>query len=233
MGKGESAAVVEHVCRARLPTPYGDFTAHVFRSRGDGHEHVVLVRGAIEGRKDLLVRVHSECITGEVFSSGRCDCGEQLDSSLALIAREGCGAVIYLRGHEGRGIGLANKLRAYALQDAGRDTIDANLELGLPADARDYAAAAGVLHYFSIPSVRLLTNNPAKVDALRAHGVGVTERQPVLIRPTPESLPYLRAKQQRMGHLLELDATSARWARAQRMRRVLLDAPTNLRKRLN
>lgn len=208
--------MVDLVCAARLPTPYGDFTLHLFRAADDPHEHLALARGAIEGRRDLLVRVHSECVTGEVFSSARCDCAEQLDAALALIAREGHGVIVYLRGHEGRGIGLANKLRAYALQDAGHDTVDANLELGLPADARDYAAAAGFLHHFAVGSVQLLTNNPAKVEALVRHGIAVTERRALLVRPTPLSLPYLRAKQARLGHALELDGAHAD-ARAERV----------------
>lgn len=205
-------ALVERVSTARLPTPYGDFTIHVYRSLVDGIEHVALVRGNLCAEREPVIRLQSECITGEVFSSARCDCGEQLDGALARIARDDCGVVVYLRGHEGRGIGLVNKVRAYALQDTGRDTFDANIDLGLPADARDYAAAAAVLRDLSVSRVRLLSNNPRKAAALDRLGIQVVERLPLIVRPTLESLPYLKAKQQRFGHQLGIDSNRARAA---------------------
>ena len=212
--------LVQRISTARLPTPYGDFTIHVYRSPVDGLEHVALVRGELGLERGPMVRVQSECVTGEVFSSARCDCGEQLDGALARIARDDCGAVIYLRGHEGRGIGLANKVRAYALQDAGRDTVDANIELGLPADAREYACAASILRDLGAAKVRLLSNNPRKAAALDRLGIEVLERLPLLVRPTAESLPYLKAKQHRFGHQLGIDT-----ARAARSARVAIAAP--------
>jgi len=203
-------ALVERLSSARLPTPYGDFTIHVYRSPIDGLEHVALVRGDLSAQREPMTRLHSECATGEIFSSARCDCGEQLDGALARIAREDCGVIVYLRGHEGRGIGLANKVRAYALQDDGRDTVDANLELGLPADARDYSAAAAILRDLEVSRVRLLSNNPRKAAALDRLGIQVIERLSLLVRPTAASLPYLMAKQRRFGHQLGIDTGRAR-----------------------
>ncbi|MCE7079668.1 3,4-dihydroxy-2-butanone-4-phosphate synthase [Streptomyces sp. ST2-7A] len=184
-----------------LPSEYGPFRAHGYRA-ADGVEHIALVAGDPEGAEDLPVRVHSECLTGDVLGSLRCDCGPQLRSSLARIAEEGRGVLVYLRGHEGRGIGLLPKLRAYELQEHGRDTLDANLELGLPADARDYAVAARVLEDLGARSIRLLTNNPEKVDALRRHGLTVTAREPVPVSVGEHNLRYLRTKRDRMGHEL-------------------------------
>ena len=188
---------------ARLPTPYGDFSAHVWDT-GDGRQHLALVRGSLGGEEPVLVRVHSECLTGDVFGSLRCDCGAQLARALELVAEAGRGVVLYLRGHEGRGIGLAPKLRAYALQEQGLDTVDANLEQGLPADAREYYPAAAMLLALGVGRVRLLTNNPAKLAALQAAGVEIVERVPLLDPPTPENVRYLRTKQERLGHLLGL-----------------------------
>ncbi|QMU76105.1 bifunctional 3,4-dihydroxy-2-butanone-4-phosphate synthase/GTP cyclohydrolase II [Streptacidiphilus sp. PB12-B1b] len=189
-----------------LPTAHGAFTALGYLSEPDGVEHIALVAGGLdaEGRlpdgEDVLVRVHSECLTGDVFGSLRCDCGPQLEASLQRIAEEGRGVVLYLRGHEGRGIGLLHKLRAYQLQEAGHDTVDANLELGLPADARDYAAAARMLDDLGVRSVRLLTNNPEKGLALEEHGLKVTGREPVQTPAGEHNLRYLRTKRDRMGH---------------------------------
>ena len=187
-----------------LPTEHGDFRALAFRDRRAGVDHIALVAANPDGSQpgdDALVRVHSECITGEAFGSLKCECGPQLDAALDLVHERG-GVVVYLRGHEGRGIGLANKLRAYQLQEQGLDTLDANLELGLPADARDYTAAAEILSELGINSVRLLTNNPDKVAQLEAHGISISERVPLLVGVTEQNLGYLAAKRDRMGHQL-------------------------------
>jgi GTP cyclohydrolase II len=192
------------VASAALPTQFGEFQAHVFRCLGEGgaeKEHVALVCGDIAGRENVPVRVHSECLTGEVFGSLKCDCKEQLDAALAEIARLGCGAVLYLR-QEGRGIGLANKIRAYALQSRGHDTVDANRMLGLPDDARRYDVAADMLEHFEVKSVRLMTNNPEKVSGLRALGIDVASRTPVIVAPNPFSAGYLETKRARMAHEL-------------------------------
>ncbi len=187
-----------------LPTVHGDFRALAFRDRRAGVDHIALVAAGPDGAQlgdGALVRVHSECITGEAFGSLKCECGPQLDAALDLIHERG-GVVVYLRGHEGRGIGLANKLRAYQLQEQGLDTLDANLELGLPADARDYTAAAEILSELGISSVRLLTNNPDKVAQLEAHGITISDRVPLLVGVTEQNLGYLSAKRDRMGHQL-------------------------------
>ena len=197
--------LVERVAVTTLPTRHGDLTAVADRDTRAGDEHVALVAGPLDALADpdrgpVLARVHSECLTGDAFGSLRCDCGPQLDESLRRVAEAGRGVVVYLRGHEGRGIGLAAKLAAYALQDAGRDTVDANLDQGLPADARDYTAAAHVLRDLGVPGVRLLTNNPAKVDGLVAGGADVVERLPLSVPVDPRTLGYLRTKRDRMGH---------------------------------
>lgn len=197
-----------------LPTRFGDFRAYGYRSTVDGVEHIALVAGdpAAAGGENVVVRVHSECLTGDVFGSQRCDCGPQLQASLERVREEGRGVVVYLRGHEGRGIGLLSKLRAYELQERGRDTLDANLELGLPADARDYAAAAQMLGDLGVRSVRLLTNNPEKTSALERHGLRVTAREPVPVQAGEYNYRYLRTKRDRMGHdlpWLEADRASA------------------------
>ncbi|KUM71636.1 bifunctional 3,4-dihydroxy-2-butanone-4-phosphate synthase/GTP cyclohydrolase II [Streptomyces curacoi] len=191
---------VRREAEVHLPTVHGTFTAYGYRSTVDGVEHVALVHGEIGDGENVLVRVHSECLTGDVFGSARCDCGPQLDASLARIQAEGRGVVVYLRGHEGRGIGLMSKLRAYELQERGRDTLDANLELGLPADARDYGAGARILADLGVTSVRLMTNNPDKSDALLDHGLKVTEREPMPVTAGEHNLRYLRTKRDRMGH---------------------------------
>jgi 3,4-dihydroxy 2-butanone 4-phosphate synthase/GTP cyclohydrolase II len=193
---------VERVTEARIPTAHGDFRAVGFRSLVDGIEHLALVRGAIGDGLDVLVRVHSECLTGDVFGSQRCDCGPQLDAALAAIAAEGRGIVLYVRGHEGRGIGLLHKLQAYQLQDSGQDTIEANLALGLPADARDYGTGAQILADLGVRSMRLLSNNPAKRAGLESYGLSITGRVPLPATVTPDNLRYLLTKRDRMGHEL-------------------------------
>jgi 3,4-dihydroxy 2-butanone 4-phosphate synthase/GTP cyclohydrolase II len=190
---------VDRLATTRLPTEFGVFTAHGFRDRIDGSEHVALIYGN-PGTEDVLTRIHSECLTGDVFGSRRCDCGPQLELSMTEITAAGAGIVVYLRGHEGRGIGLLHKLQAYALQDTGRDTIDANLDLGFAEDERDYAAGAQILRELGVTSVRLLTNNPDKTNALEAYGVKVSERLPLRIAPNEDSLRYLQTKAERMGH---------------------------------
>jgi GTP cyclohydrolase II len=196
--------LVEAAASARLPSAHGfaGFVAHAFVSLYDGAEHLALVKGAPE--PGALVRIHSECLTGDALGSLRCDCGEQLRAALASIAVASCGALIYLRGHEGRGIGLANKIRAYKLQSTGHDTVDANRLLGLPDDARDYAPAAAMLEHLGVSSVRLMTNNPAKVKAMRDLGVVIERRAPVVVAHNPFSAPYLEAKRLRMGHSLPI-----------------------------
>lgn len=191
---------------ARLPTRHGVFSARVYRSPDSAHDHLAMVLGDVDGQEDVLVRVHSECLTGDTFGSLRCDCRLQLEAALAAVGREGRGVVLYLRGHEGRGIGLAHKLRAYALQDTGLDTVDANLELGLAVDARDYAVGAMILRDLGITSMRLLTNNPAKYRGISEFGLRITGREPIRTPVTTENVNYLRAKQRRMGHDLELSA---------------------------
>jgi len=192
--------LVVRVAEARLPTRHGDFRAVGFRSTVDAAEHLALVRGDLGDGADVLVRVHSECLTGDVLGSLRCDCGPQLDAALHAVAAEGRGVVLYLRGHEGRGIGLLHKVAAYGLQDGGRDTVDANLDLGLPADARDFGIGAQVLADLGVRSVRLLTNNPAKVTGMSGYGLDVVERVPLPVHLTEQNTAYLLTKRDRMGH---------------------------------
>ncbi len=194
--------LVTRTSEVTLPTPHGDFQAIGYRDHVGGAEHLALVRGDIHDGSSVLVRIHSECLTGDVFRSRRCDCGDQLELALAAIAGAGCGVVVYLGGHEGRGIGLLGKLEAYALQDTGRDTVEANLDLGLPADARDYGSAAQILRDLDVSSVKLMTNNPAKVEALDDAGIKVTDRLPLLVPATESTDGYLRAKAEKLGHLL-------------------------------
>jgi len=194
---------VEKLAEARMPTEYGVFRALGYRALADGSDHVALVYGEIGDGEDVLVRVHSECLTGDVFGSLRCDCGPQLQAALRRVAEEGRGVVLYVRGHEGRGIGLMHKLQAYQLQDQGRDTVDANLDLGLPADARDYGTGAQVLADLGVRSMRLLTNNPAKRAGLEGYGLSIIGRESLPVRPHPENVRYLRTKRDRMGHLLD------------------------------
>jgi 3,4-dihydroxy 2-butanone 4-phosphate synthase/GTP cyclohydrolase II len=189
--------------QTRLPNAFGLWQAYGYRHEIDGTEHVALALGDVADGADVLTRLHSECLTGDVFGSLRCDCGTQLEAAMAAIAAEGRGIVLYLRGHEGRGVGLLSKLRAYELQDAGRDTVDANLELGLPADAREYSAGAQMLADLGVRSVRLLTNNPAKVSGLTGCGVDVTARVPLTAAVTPYNLRYLTTKRDRLGHQIQ------------------------------
>ena len=192
---------IEPMTSARLPTALGAFRLALYRSLPDGKEHMALTLDSVEGQADVLVRVHSECFTGDVLGSLRCDCGEQLHAALERIAAAGRGALIYLR-QEGRGIGLFDKLRAYNLQDQGYDTVDANLKLGHQADERDYSVAGLILRALGVRSVRLLTNNPHKIESLRGMHIPVTAREPLLGAVTPENAAYLRAKADRMQHML-------------------------------
>ncbi len=196
----EREGLVERVATARLPTPYGDWTVVGYRSAVDGTESLAMLFGDPEGQPDVLVRMHSECLTGDVFRSLRCDCGPQLDLAMARIAQEGQGVIVYLRGHEGRGIGLLHKLQAYELQDQGADTVEANLQLGLPADARDYGTGAMILADLGLSTLRLLTNNPAKRAALGGFGLSIVERVPVEVLPNLANERYLRSKGELMGH---------------------------------
>ncbi len=197
-------STIERVVDARLPTAHGEWRAVGYRSTLDGTELVALVMGDIGEGDNVLVRAHSECLTGDVFGSLRCDCGPQLEAAMSVIGEEGRGVVLYIRGHEGRGIGLLSKLFAYRLQDAGADTIDANLELGLPADARDYGTGAQVLVDLGVKSMRLLTNNPAKRAGLEGWGLTVVGRVPLPTHANPDNLRYLLTKRDRMGHDLQL-----------------------------
>ena len=194
--------LVDRVAETRLPTSHGDFTAYGYQISVDDSEHVALVYGDISGPEPVLTRVHSECLTGDVFNSDRCDCGPQLNEAMDTIVTEGRGVVVYLRGHEGRGIGLVAKLQAYQLQDGGRDTVDANLDLGLPADARHYGAATQILKDLGVSTVRLMTNNPDKVTNLQEYGITVAERVPLTPHPNDHNLAYLLTKRDRMGHVL-------------------------------
>jgi 3,4-dihydroxy 2-butanone 4-phosphate synthase/GTP cyclohydrolase II len=194
--------IVTRLSRARVPTLHGELTAVAYQAGRD--EHVAFVMGQVARRAGVLARVHSECLTGDVFGSLRCDCGNQLHGALERIAREGRGVIVYLRGHEGRGIGIAQKLAAYGLQDSGRDTVEANVELGLPVDARRYDVGAAILADLGVRSVRLLTNNPRKPAALEACGIRVVERVPLETAPNPHNRRYLEAKRDKLGHLLDL-----------------------------
>ena len=187
---------------ARIPTQFGEFTVYAFTDGASDREHLACVRGDITGDEPVLARVHSECLTGDVLGSQRCDCGTQLEMALDQIGAAGRGVLLYLRNHEGRGIGLGHKLKAYELQDAGQDTVEANLHQGLPIDARDYRIAAEMLNHLEVGSIRLLTNNPAKLDQLAQYGIAVTERVALETVPSPENLRYLKTKRDKLGHLL-------------------------------
>lgn len=195
--------LIKRVSEARIPTPWGDFTCYVYESLLDGQQHVAMAKGAVQGEQDVLVRVHSECLTGDVFRSRRCDCGLQVDAALEKMAEDGLGVLVYLRGHEGRGIGLGHKIRAYGLQDEGHDTVDANVKLGLPVDSREYGIGAQILNDLGITTMRLMTNNPAKYGGLEGFGLEITERVPLQTVTNSENIEYLRTKRERMGHLLE------------------------------
>jgi 3,4-dihydroxy 2-butanone 4-phosphate synthase / GTP cyclohydrolase II len=199
----QTEKLVRRITEARLPTQWGEFTCYAYESTLDATEHLAFVRGAIQGEDNVLVRMHSECLTGDVFGSLRCDCGTQLTTAMQRIAEEGLGVVVYLRGHEGRGVGLGHKLRAYNLQDSGHDTVDANLALGLPVDSREYGIGAQILVDLGVTTMRLMTNNPAKYGGLDGYGLEIVRRVPLLTEPNPENIAYLRTKRERMGHLLE------------------------------
>ncbi|WP_257202217.1 bifunctional 3,4-dihydroxy-2-butanone-4-phosphate synthase/GTP cyclohydrolase II [Corynebacterium cystitidis] len=192
--------LIERVTTVQLPTEFGSFTAHGYIHMIDTTEHIALVAGDVHGGSDVLVRVHSECLTGDVFASTRCDCGQQLHESLRRVQEVGVGVVVYVRGHEGRGVGLMNKLHAYKLQDEGLDTVDANLEQGLPADAREYSVAGQILADLGLESFQLMTNNPLKTEALAGYGPKVTGRVRVEVVPSHDNIRYLRTKRDRMGH---------------------------------
>ncbi|MEN9693630.1 MAG: hypothetical protein RLZZ330_1274, partial [Actinomycetota bacterium] len=196
---------VERIASAKMPTEYGDFQAIGFKSKVDGIEHVALVKGEIGDGEKVLVRVHSECLTGDAFGSRRCDCGPQLHAAMKQISREGRGVLLYMRGHEGRGIGLLNKLQAYELQEQGFDTVEANLKLGMPADSRDYGIGAQILVDLGIKTMKLLTNNPAKRAGLEGYGLSIVERVQIEISPNESNIDYLRTKRDKMGHEIKVE----------------------------
>jgi 3,4-dihydroxy 2-butanone 4-phosphate synthase/GTP cyclohydrolase II len=198
--------VVHRVADARLPTEFGDFRCLAYQAEGDDVTHLAIVRGDPAAETGpVLVRVHSECMTGDVFASRRCDCGPQLHAAMRLIAEAGSGVVVYLCGHEGRGIGIAHKLRAYELQDEGLDTVDANLELGLPVDDRDYGIGAAILVDLGVEEIQLLTNNPAKTESLTRHGIAIRGRTPLVTAVHADNAAYLRTKAERLGHRYQPD----------------------------
>ena len=199
----QTEKLVRRVAEARIPTEWGEFTCYAYESVLDGEHHIAFVKGAVQGQDNVLVRVHSECLTGDVFGSLRCDCGLQLQAAMKQVADEGMGVVVYLRGHEGRGIGIGHKLLAYQLQDEGHDTVDANIALGMPVDSREYGIGAQILVDLGITTMRLLTNNPSKKGGLAGFGLEITERVPLQTAPNAENIAYLRTKRERMGHLLE------------------------------
>ena len=197
--------LVERMGEASVPTEFGSFNCVAYRSTIDGVEHLAFVKGEVSSSTPVLVRVHSECLTGDVFGSRRCDCGPQLAAAMSIVDTEGSGVIVYLRGHEGRGIGIGHKIRAYSLQDQGMDTVDANVELGLPIDSREYGIGAQILVDLGVQQIRLMTNNPAKYGGLGGYGLTVVERVPLHTVPTAENESYLRTKAERMGHLMNLD----------------------------
>ena len=197
--------LVERMGEASVPTEFGPFNCVAYRSTIDGVEHLAFVKGDISQEESVLVRVHSECLTGDVFGSRRCDCGPQLAAAMAMVEKAGAGVIVYLRGHEGRGIGIGHKIRAYSLQDQGLDTVDANVELGLPVDSREYGIGAQILADLGVSKLRLMTNNPAKYGGLGGYGLSVVDRVPINTIPTPENEAYLRTKRERMGHLIDMN----------------------------
>jgi 3,4-dihydroxy 2-butanone 4-phosphate synthase / GTP cyclohydrolase II len=201
--------LVRKVAEATIPTLYGRFTAQAYESLVDGRVHIAMTLGDIGDGQNVLTRVHSECLTGDVFGSLRCDCGQQLDAALKAIGEEGRGVVLYIRGHEGRAIGLTHKLRAYQLQESGQDTVEANVSLGFAADPREYGIGAQILYDLGVRSMRLLTNNPLKRAGLEGYGLSIVERLPLQTTPTAENLRYLRTKREKLGHLLDIDLSVA------------------------
>ncbi|MDA2972589.1 MAG: bifunctional 3,4-dihydroxy-2-butanone-4-phosphate synthase/GTP cyclohydrolase II [Actinomycetota bacterium] len=199
--------LVSRIGQAQVPTDWGTFTCTAFRSTLDDTEHLAFSIGDVDDGQPVLTRVHSECLTGDVFSSRRCDCGPQLHTAMQIIAEEGRGVVVYLRGHEGRGIGIGHKIRAYSLQDGGLDTVDANTELGLPVDSREYGIGAQILNDLGVRQLRLMTNNPAKYGGIAGYGLEVVERVALRAHTTPENIDYLKTKRDRMGHLIDLPET--------------------------
>ncbi|MBE0447152.1 MAG: bifunctional 3,4-dihydroxy-2-butanone-4-phosphate synthase/GTP cyclohydrolase II [Actinobacteria bacterium] len=195
--------LVERIAEVALPTNFGVFKAIGYRCSLDGKEYFALVKGDVDGKENVLVRVHSECLTGDIFHSLRCDCGDQLEAALSMIESEGQGVLLYILGHEGRGIGLLNKLRAYELQESGRDTVQANNELGFPADLRDYGMGAQILADLGLTSIRLMTNNPKKIVGLEGYGLNIVERVSLQVRPTDYNIHYLQTKKDKMDHLLD------------------------------
>lgn len=200
-GDDDAALIVEHFATANLPTAYGDFKIVAFKNNRDGKDHVAIIKGEISGQEGVLCRVHSECLTGDVFGSLKCDCGPQLEAALEQLEEQGQGIILYMR-QEGRGIGLANKIKAYSLQDQGMDTVEANLHLGFDDDMRDYAIAARMLQYLGPESIILMTNNPRKLDGLRKAGIPIDERIPLKITPNTHNKRYLETKKNKSGHLL-------------------------------
>jgi 3,4-dihydroxy 2-butanone 4-phosphate synthase/GTP cyclohydrolase II len=197
--------LVKRVVTVKFPTKYGDFKLHLYKSQIDEHHHLALEKGEVKGKENILVRVHSQCLTGDVFGSSRCDCGEQLSKALQMIQQEGLGVFLYMR-QEGRGIGLANKILAYQLQDNGKDTVEANLELGFDADLRDYGIGAQILVDLGVSTLRLITNNPKKIIGIEGYGLKVVKRIPMEVCPTPENLKYLETKRDKLGHLIKAKA---------------------------
>ncbi len=195
--------LIERVSTVNFPTKYGEFTLHMYRSDIDSHHHLAIVKGDVNGKNDVLVRVHSQCLTGDVFGSCRCDCGDQLGRAMEMIEKEGLGVLLYMR-QEGRGIGLANKIKAYHLQDRGSDTVEANEELGFKADLRDYGVGAQILKDLGLSTIRIMTNNPRKVVGLEGHGLKITDRIPIQITPTKYNRKYLETKRDKLGHLLSM-----------------------------
>ncbi|MDI6715900.1 MAG: bifunctional 3,4-dihydroxy-2-butanone-4-phosphate synthase/GTP cyclohydrolase II [Actinomycetota bacterium] len=195
--------LVKRIAEVNLPTKFGVFKAIGYRSILDGNEYFALVKGDVDGQENILVRVHSECLTGDIFHSLRCDCGDQLEAALEMIDKEGRGVFLYILGHEGRGIGLLNKLRAYELQESGRDTVQANNDLGFPADLRDYGMGAQILADLGLSSIRLMTNNPKKIVGLEGYGLTVTERVPIQVKPTVYNIHYLQTKKEKLNHILD------------------------------
>lgn len=193
--------LVEHIETVRLPTDYGEFDLHLYRSRLDGQHHLALVRGAVTGKQNVLVRVHSECLTGDVFGSRRCDCGPQLHQAMRQVSEAGCGVIVYMR-QEGRGIGLPAKIQAYKLQEGGLDTVEANLKLGYPMDLREYGLGAQILTDLGLRTIRLLTNNPKKLVGLEGYGLEIVEQVPIRVTPNPHNARYLKTKREKMGHLV-------------------------------